>query len=159
MIKLYLDVNDVIHADEHANCVLPVNFWIFCWCHFVFWSKRIILSKSCYLGLRLQFYFINCTKLFTYWLNVYIMYTYEQEISLCMCYTVTIKQKTQSLLDECSYSFNPWSCLWMVKFATLQFICYINIYTHTYMYIHILHMYIKDALSQVWDNFCQLKFL
>ena len=38
------------------------------------------------------------------------MYTYEQEISLCMCYTVTIKQKAQSLFDECSYSFNPWSC-------------------------------------------------
>ena len=27
------------------------------------------------------------------------MYTYEQEISLCMCYTVTIKQKTQSLMN------------------------------------------------------------
>ena len=77
------------------------------------------------------------------------MYTYEQEISLCMCYTVTIKQKTQSLFDECSYSINPWSCQSMVKFATLQFIYYINIYTHTYIYIHILYMYIKDALSQV----------
>ena len=31
---------------------------------------------------------------------------YEQETSACMCCTVTIKQKTQSLFDEFSYSFN-----------------------------------------------------
>ena len=31
---------------------------------------------------------------------------YEQETSVCMCCTVTIKQKTQSLFDEFLYSFN-----------------------------------------------------
>ena len=32
-----------------------VKFWIFCWCHFVLWWIRIILSKSCYFGLRSHF--------------------------------------------------------------------------------------------------------
>ena len=30
---------------------------------------------------------------------------FEREISLCMCYTKTVKQKTQRLFDEFSYSF------------------------------------------------------
>ena len=34
------------------------------------------------------------------------MYTYERETSLSMCCATTIKQKTQSLLDEFSYSSN-----------------------------------------------------
>ena len=35
-----------------------------------------------------------------------IKYIYEQETSVCMCCTVTIKQKRQSLFDEFSYSCN-----------------------------------------------------
>ena len=31
---------------------LHVNFWEFCLMHFVWWWKRIILNKSCYLGLH-----------------------------------------------------------------------------------------------------------
>ena len=34
------------------------------------------------------------------------VYVYERETSVCMCYTVTVKQKTQRLFDEFSYSFN-----------------------------------------------------
>ena len=54
-IKLYHCISDVIHANEqtkYVNCGLHVNFGIFCKCHFVLWWKRIILSKSCYFGLR-----------------------------------------------------------------------------------------------------------
>ena len=32
MMKLYLDVSDIIHVKKHtkyANCGLPANFWIF----------------------------------------------------------------------------------------------------------------------------------
>ena len=55
MIKLCLDTSDVIHANEHtkyAICVLHVNFWNFCQCHFVLWRNRIILSKNCCFSLR-----------------------------------------------------------------------------------------------------------
>ena len=55
VIQLHLDVSDVIHANghtEHANCGLHVNFWNFYEYHFVLWWKVIILSKSCYFGLR-----------------------------------------------------------------------------------------------------------
>ena len=31
---------------------------------------------------------------------------YEQETSVCMCWVVKIKQKTQRLFDDFSYSFN-----------------------------------------------------
>ena len=31
---------------------------------------------------------------------------YEQETSVCMCYTITVKQKTQRLFDEFLYFFN-----------------------------------------------------
>ena len=41
MIKLCLPVSDVIHPNN-----------IFVWRHFVLWWKRIIVSKSCYFGLR-----------------------------------------------------------------------------------------------------------
>ena len=34
------------------------------------------------------------------------MYIYERETSVYMCYTITIKQKIQSVFDEFSYSFN-----------------------------------------------------
>ena len=34
------------------------------------------------------------------------MYIYERETSVCMCYRITVKQKTQRLFDEYSYSFN-----------------------------------------------------
>ena len=37
--------------------------------------------------------------------TIYI-YIYEQETSVCMYYTITVKQKTQRLFDEFSYSFN-----------------------------------------------------
>ena len=37
---------------------------------------------------------------------MYIIYIYEQETSVCMCYKITVKQKTQRLFDEFSYSFN-----------------------------------------------------
>ena len=30
-------------------------------------------------------------------------YIYERETSVCMCYTITVKQKTQRLFDEFSY--------------------------------------------------------
>ena len=36
---------------------------------------------------------------------------YEQEASVCMCCTVTIKQKTKSLFDEFLYSSNTYSYL------------------------------------------------
>ena len=36
---------------------------------------------------------------------IYI-YIYEQETSVSMCCVVNIKQKTQRLFDEFSYSFN-----------------------------------------------------
>ena len=45
-------------------------------------------------------------------------YIYEQETSVCMCCVVKIKQKTQRLFDQFSYSFNTQSYLWMVRFAT-----------------------------------------
>ena len=32
------------------------------------------------------------------------MYIYERETSVSMCYTITVKQKTQRLFDE--FSFN-----------------------------------------------------
>ena len=38
--------------------------------------------------------------------NIYIIYTYERETSVCMCYAITVKQKIQRLFDEFSYSFN-----------------------------------------------------
>ena len=34
------------------------------------------------------------------------IYIFERETSVCMCYTITVKQKTQRLFDEFSYSFN-----------------------------------------------------
>ena len=34
------------------------------------------------------------------------MYIYGQETSVCMCCTVTIKQKAQSLFDDFLYPFN-----------------------------------------------------
>ena len=43
VVKLYLDVSDVIHANEHtknANCDLPVNFWIFLLKSFCFMMKK-----------------------------------------------------------------------------------------------------------------------
>ena len=43
----------------------------------------------------------------SYPVTVYIyIYIYERETSVSMCYTITVKQKTQRLLDEFSYSFN-----------------------------------------------------
>ena len=35
-----------------------------------------------------------------------VKYIYEQETSVCMCCTLTIKQKAKSLFDEFLYSFN-----------------------------------------------------
>ena len=55
VVKRYLDVSDVIHANEQtkpANCGLHVNFWRMLFCYFVLWRKRFILRKSCYFGLR-----------------------------------------------------------------------------------------------------------
>ena len=43
MIKLYLEVSYVIHANEHtkyADCGLPVNFWIFLLMSFWFTLKN-----------------------------------------------------------------------------------------------------------------------
>ena len=37
--------------------------------------------------------------------DIYI-YIYERETSVCMYYTITVKQKAQRLFDEFSYSFN-----------------------------------------------------
>ena len=55
IIKLHPDVSDIIQAIEqskYANCGLPVNFWIFLLTSFCIFMKMIILSKSCYSGLR-----------------------------------------------------------------------------------------------------------
>ena len=43
MIKLYVNVSDVIHANDHtkyANCGLPVNFWTFLSTSFCFIIKK-----------------------------------------------------------------------------------------------------------------------
>ena len=43
MIKLYLDVSDVMHANlytKHANCGLHVNFWNFSLMSFYFMMKK-----------------------------------------------------------------------------------------------------------------------
>ena len=56
MIKLCLNVIDVVHANGHTKHGiggLHINFWNFFFMPFVLWSKMIILSKSCYFGLRL----------------------------------------------------------------------------------------------------------
>ena len=37
---------------------------------------------------------------------IYIYIIYERETSVSMCYTITVKQKTQRLFDEFLYSFN-----------------------------------------------------
>ena len=37
---------------------------------------------------------------------IYIYYIYERQTSVRMGYTITVKQKTQRLFDEFSYSFN-----------------------------------------------------
>lgn len=53
MIKLYLDVSDVILASKHTvygNSDLPVKFCIYCWIY-CFMMKKIILSKICYFSL------------------------------------------------------------------------------------------------------------
>ena len=38
--------------------------------------------------------------------TIYIYIIYERETSVSMCYTITVKQKTQRLFDEFLYSFN-----------------------------------------------------
>ena len=53
MIKLHLDVSDVLHAKKHtkyANCGLRVNFGIFFLIRFYLMMKK--LSKSCCFALR-----------------------------------------------------------------------------------------------------------
>ena len=56
-IKLYLSVSDVIHGNKQNILIVASmqTFGNFCKCHFVSWWKRIILSKSCYFGLRSPF--------------------------------------------------------------------------------------------------------
>ena len=54
MIKS-LNVSDARQANEHtkhASCGLHVNVWNFLFMAFCFIMKKIILSKSCYFGLR-----------------------------------------------------------------------------------------------------------
>ena len=53
-VDLYLNVSDVIHANEHTkhDCGLHVNFWNFLLIPYCFRVRRIILGKSCYFGLR-----------------------------------------------------------------------------------------------------------
>ena len=61
IIKLYLNVSEVVHVNEHKkhNCGLHGNFWRFLLMLFCFMKKKIILSKSCYFGLRFPLtYFI-----------------------------------------------------------------------------------------------------
>ena len=55
MVKLYLDVSDVIQANEHAkyaHCGLPVNFWIFFDYVILFYDKKDHFKQKCYFGLR-----------------------------------------------------------------------------------------------------------
>ena len=55
MIKLYLDVSDVIDANEHpkyANCGLPVGFWIFLLMSLFYYEKRSFEAKVVTLALR-----------------------------------------------------------------------------------------------------------
>ena len=55
MIKLCLDVKDVIHANEHtkyANSGLHVNFWKFWLMPFCFMIKKDHFKQNYYFGLR-----------------------------------------------------------------------------------------------------------
>ena len=65
IIKLYLDVNDVIHANEHpnyANCGLPVSFWIFLLMSLCFIVKKDHLKQTLLLSPRVLFNNTDRTK-------------------------------------------------------------------------------------------------
>ena len=51
LVKLWLSVSDVIHANEHTECD-NCGLESFGWCHFVLWWEKIILSKTYYFSLR-----------------------------------------------------------------------------------------------------------
>ena len=66
-----------------------------------------------YLNIYILYLFKNKSVFFNLILYIYIciyiyrhIYIYERETSVCMCYAITVKQKTQRLFDEFSYSFN-----------------------------------------------------
>ena len=67
MIKLYLDVSEVIHVKEYAkyaNCGLHVNLEFFVNAILFHDEKRIILSRNCYYGLQSplsNLRFVKCT--------------------------------------------------------------------------------------------------
>ena len=68
MIKNYLDISDVIHANEHSKYAyygLNVNFWIFRQCHFVLWWKMIILRY--YATFKVRKFESLFYKTDTYW--------------------------------------------------------------------------------------------
>ena len=58
LTKLYLDVSDIIHKNEHtkyAKCGLPVNFWIFLLMSFSFMTKKDHFKQNLLLWLRVLF--------------------------------------------------------------------------------------------------------
>ena len=65
MIKLYIDVSDVIHADEHtkhANCRLYVNFWNFLLKPFYFMMKKDHFKQKLLLWPQ-----ASCRHLYIWW--------------------------------------------------------------------------------------------
>ena len=63
------------------------------------------------MSVKLYMYIYICIYMYVYILhthirNLDIQDIYERETSVGMCYTITVKQKTQRLFDEFSYSFN-----------------------------------------------------
>ena len=59
-----------------------------------------------YIRIYIGMYICVSVYIYTY-ICIYIcIYIYERETSVCMCYTIKVKQKTQRLFDEFSYSFN-----------------------------------------------------
>ena len=58
MIKLYLDVSEVIHASvdiKYANCKLPVNFQIFLLMTFCFMMKKNNFQQKMILWAQFPF--------------------------------------------------------------------------------------------------------
>ena len=77
------------------------------------------------------------------------------EASVCMCYTITVKQKTQHLFDE--FSFDNVCLTWLSikrirKFVKQTLYIYIYIYIYIYVYgiylIYTIYIYRERERSQ-----------
>ena len=59
IIKLYLDVHDIIHMNKHtkyASCDVPVRFWIFLLMSFCFMMKKDHFKQKLFLWLQVNFF-------------------------------------------------------------------------------------------------------